>query len=121
MNKLSNIVDAEQEIGKWRQSLYELRLKNSRLKDLLSEAIQREVQLSFIEQAEDFQQKFIDKDQVIELLRRDLNYISARAHTGAYSEDDRQQLSVLDRDIRKFLHEFREMEHSFRTFLYPGA
>ncbi|MFA6059134.1 MAG: hypothetical protein WC756_13100 [Taibaiella sp.] len=60
------------ECRKWPAILNELRTRNVQLKEQLSQAIKGDVSLSFVEQAEIFQQKFVEKDQILELLRHDV-------------------------------------------------
>lgn len=63
----------DQKITAWQAVLEEVKLENVRLKNLFASAISKNVSRKFVEQAEIFQQKFLDKDQVFDLLHHDIS------------------------------------------------
>jgi len=106
------------ESRKWLTALNELRTENIRLKNQLSEAISHEVGLDFVEEAERFQQRFVEKDQVIDLLRHDINILQ-HANEPMTQAEERQYI-VLEKDMEQLINEFRQMQASFINFLRPG-
>ena len=107
------------ESRKWLNALNELRMENIRLKNELSEAVSHEVSLDFVEEAELFQQRFVEKDQVIDLLRHDINILLHTYEPITVAEE--RQYIVLEKDMEQLIHEFRQMKISFRGFLSPGS
>lgn len=106
------------ESSKWLKSLNELRVENIHLKDSLSQAISREVSHEFVEQAERFQQHFIEKDQVIDLLRHEINMLVHKlAGKGMTGEDE---CIILKKDTEQLIGEFHRMKTSFASFLSTG-
>jgi len=106
------------ESKKWLTSLNDLRGENIHLKNQLSEAVSREVSPDFVEEVERFQQLFVEKDQIIDLLRYDINIL-------LYSKDpitdtEERQYQVLEKDIEQLAHEFHQMRASFSSFLAVG-
>lgn len=105
------------ECRKWQTVLNELRTRNVQLKEQLSQAVNGDVSLSFVEQAELFQQKFVEKDQILELLRHDvkamLDKLSEHPTNGAAD----RQYTMLKKDMVKLMDEFHHMEISFSQFV----
>jgi len=116
MEKDRNIDEAGHmpENGNWLNALNELRVENIRLKDQLSAAISQDVSHEFVEKAEQFQQRFVEKDQVIDLLRHDIIML----HTVKSNADTHQrQFTVLEKDMKQLIHEFYQMKTSFASFI----
>ena len=105
------------ESKEWLSVLSELRTENIRLKELLSEAISHEVSFQFVDQAEEFQQLFVEKDQVLDLLRYEIIMLLSRLSGGEMTATDERQCAVLEKDMEQFILEFRQMEHAFCSFL----
>ncbi|WP_118953488.1 hypothetical protein [Taibaiella helva] len=102
---------------KWLNALNDLRAENIRLKDQLSEAISREVSLDFVEQADRFQQRFVEKDQVLDLLRHEINIVLAQIAGREIVPADERQYQLLEKDMEHLIHEFHQMKLSFADFL----
>jgi hypothetical protein len=99
-------------------ALNELRAENIILKDQLSDAVRGEVSVAFVQTAEGFQQRFIEKDMVIDLLRHDLNKLQDGLSAGEWVPGEAQrQCTVLDKNVQHLIHEFRQMKASFLKFL----
>jgi hypothetical protein len=105
------------ESKKWLSALSELRMENILLKESLSDAISREVSLQFVDQAEKFQQLFIEKDQVMDLLRYEIIMLLSRLSGGEMTAADERQCIVLEKDIDQFMLDFQQMQLSFHSFL----
>ena len=113
-NILSNTSNAE--LKEWQTQLEQLRLENNKLKNLLAKAISKEVSASFVEAAEAYQQKFIDKDQVVDLIRHELASLISAADSNALSEQSRQYVK-LKMDIQRFVKEYNQLKSSFLKHL----
>lgn len=105
------------ESKKWLTVLNELRTENIRLKELLSAAIRNDVSLDFVARAEQFQERFVDKDQLIDLLRHDINTARYGLSAAGMTQTEQRQYKILGKDIRQLVEEFRKMEQSFADFL----
>jgi hypothetical protein len=116
---VNNKTDTITYIRSWLSVLDDLRQENILLKSRLSNALQGEVSRSFIETAEDYQQRFIYKDQLIDLLRHELTDLLSEK-TG----DRQEQLSIwqdritlLEKDIQRLSLEFSLMKTGFDNYL----
>lgn len=108
------------ESKKWLATLHELKTENIRLKDQLSLTISGPVSPEFIDLAERFQQHFVEKDQVIDLLRHEINTLIPRLAAPAQAGDALlQQCRILERDMERLLHEFQQMQRAFAA-LHPA-
>jgi uncharacterized protein YdcH (DUF465 family) len=105
------------ECRKWQAVLNELRTRNVQLKEQLSQAINGEVSLSFVEQAELFQQKFVEKDQILELLRYDVKSMLDKLLEHLIAGGAERQYTILKKDMVKLMDEFHFMEISFSQFV----
>jgi regulator of replication initiation timing len=105
------------ELRKWQELLKSLRMENTQLKDRLSGAISREVSNDFVDKAELYQQRFIEKDQVIDILRLEVHYLLQKFSASENSAGNEQQYRVLEKDIEKLIAEFQQMALSFSSFL----
>lgn len=105
------------ESRKWQTVLNELRARNIQLKEQLSQAINSDVSLSFVEQAELFQQNFIEKDQILDLLRHDVKDMLDKLSEHPITTVADRQYTILKKDIMKLIDEFRQMEMSFLLFV----
>ena len=105
------------ECRKWLAVLNELRIRNVQLKEQLSQAINGDVSLSFVDQAELFQQKFVEKDQILELLRYDIKATFDKLPEHLITNAAERQYAILKKDILKLTEEFQQMETSFSQFV----
>jgi hypothetical protein len=105
------------ECRKWQTLLNELRIQNIGLKEQLSQAISHDVSLEFVEQAELYHQMFLDKDQLIDLLRHDINIILSAMPQPGIADNEGLQYIILRKDIEKLISDFHQMEISFSRFV----
>ncbi|ANH80840.1 hypothetical protein A8C56_07465 [Niabella ginsenosidivorans] len=104
--------------AEWLVALNELKVENILLKNRLSETISGQVDLKFIEQAECFQQRFVEKDQVIDLLRHEISILLQKvSDRGKITNSGKFQCAVLERDIHRLVYEFQQMKISFISLL----
>ncbi len=106
----------------WTTTLEKLRQDNVCLKNRLSAAVQHTVSRSFLEAAEFYQQRFIDKDQIIDLLRYDISNLAHKSMQGGQAVSE-LQVRHLAKDIDALVSEFNQMKDSFNRYLdeYGGA
>ena len=105
------------ELRQWLDELNSLRTDNIRLKDALSKAVCKDVHSSFVEQAERFQQHFVEKDQIMDILRQDINKLMVRITTGKITDADLHQHTSLKKDMQQLSEAFRNMKMAFAKFL----
>src|SRR5688572_9228128 len=86
----------------WLSVLNDLRTENIQLKESLSEAVSQEVSFQFVDRAEGFQQLFVDKDQVIDLLRYEIIMLLSRLSGGEMTVADERQCVILEKDMEQF-------------------
>ncbi|PZF74863.1 hypothetical protein [Taibaiella soli] len=97
--------------------LEELGNRNIRLKEELSEAVRREVNAAFVEKAERFQQSFLEKDQIIALLRHDARILIEKLKLDIATDADLVQCTRLKADVRRLASNASENTLSFQSFL----
>ncbi len=114
MKNVENNQLFDRKISAWQAVLEEVKLENNSLKNLLAEAISKNVSRKFVEQAEIFQQKFVDKDQVLDLLRHD---ISSLLKNRGITLKSGSQLKTLGRDIIRIQSELRHLKSAFYQYL----
>lgn len=106
-----------EEVKKIQTALNELRNRNLLLKEQLSEALSQDVNTDFVEKAEWFQQCFLATDQVIDLLRHEINTLLKDLSDGGRKPDSENQCTKLKTDVKKLGRSMGENERMFRTFL----
>jgi hypothetical protein len=109
------------ECRKWQAILNELRMQNIGLKEKLSFAISHDVSPEFVEQAELYHQMFLDKDQLIDLLRHDMNIILPELSQPETTDNEIHQYIILSKDIEKLISEFHQMEMSLLGFIAANS
>ncbi len=95
--------------------------ENIILKNRLSNAVQQEVSKAYIERAENFQQRFIEKDQIVELLRHEIYTLLMSHYNHSHPQEEinlvRKRFLLLKRDIQKVKDEFDFLKSSFEEYL----
>jgi polyhydroxyalkanoate synthesis regulator phasin len=103
-------------INKWQAKIDALRFENNRMKDRLANAMSKDVSISFLEEAEMFHQEFMDKDQIIDLIRHEMaNMLLTEENTISLSR--RQQSVNLKKDIRRLERELSKLGDLFSSHL----
>lgn len=71
--KIIDIRQFQQESDEWKRTLELLLLENAYLKNRLAEIVNvSRTTMPFLEKAEDYQNRFMQKDEVINLMRKDI-------------------------------------------------
>lgn len=107
-----------EEIEKWQFMIKDLKLENSQLKDKLSEALHHKDLSSFMDQAEYFQQRFIEKDQVLDLFRQDILSLRNILDTKGLTKAGTELFLLLKKDLKKFALEFLQLKKIFFDFVF---
>lgn len=101
--------------------LNELKVENTHLKNQLSDMIRGQVDPKFIEHAEWFQQRFVEQDQVIELLRYEIRILRDNlSGTKITSGEETRQFVTLEENIAHLAYQFQQMKGSFKGLLYQS-
>ncbi len=104
-------------VEKWQLMIKDLKLENSRLKDKLSEALHHKDLSSFMDQAEYFQQRFIEKDQVLDLFRQDILSLRDMLDTKGMTKAGTELFLLLKSDLKKIVLEFQQLKKIFFDFI----
>lgn len=106
-----------EEVESVQAELNKLRNRNILFKEQLSDALSREVGPDFVEKAEWYQQCFLETDQVIDILRHDLNMLLNKLKLDNPTADEEIQCGQLKTDVKKLARSIIGISRSFRTFL----
>lgn len=108
--------EARENISKWQAVLKELRMENIQLKNELSAIIKKDINSMLLEKAEHFQQRFVQKDQLIDLLRLDINKLLK--YTDAHGRPtDKSLYDLTGNDMEKLVIEFDALKTAFSSFI----
>lgn len=107
--------ELETEIGNWLQKLEGMQLENTDMKTRLADAVKQAVSPSALEEAEQFQNRFINKDTVISFMRADIKKQSQKLENG--TPDIQSWQTRLRSDMEKMETEFDNMRSVFSTYL----
>ena len=106
--------------GYVRELLFELdclKQENANLKNGLSLALQDKVNGNFIEKAEEFQQMFINKDQVIDLFRHEVTALAIERSSDTGNGEEPGKIVQMQREIEVLTTCFFEMKAAFEKYL----
>lgn len=103
-------------IKDWQGQIDQLIFENNKLRDSLAQAIRKDVSAAFLEEAEHFNHKFMEMDQVIELMRHEiagLSLVTAEAASGKASA----LFIRFMQDLERCEKEFHILETSFLNLI----
>ncbi|HTN18354.1 MAG TPA: hypothetical protein VL092_11770 [Chitinophagaceae bacterium] len=113
MSEYSAAYAVRESVSRWQSVLAQLRIENIRMKYELSGIIKKDIDTDFLEKAENFQQRFLQKDQLMDLLRLDLNQL-------LHQLDDTEKVPPsylqIRQDMEKLILEFNILSNYFHTF-----
>lgn len=107
-------------IRHWLNTLDVLTQENNAFKQSLSEVLKGNIGKSGIAAAEQFQQRSIDKDQLLYLMRHDIITLLEQLDQRTHPDNDAATLSLfqsLERDIQQLRSAFSEMKTDFCRWL----
>lgn len=107
-------------IRKWQAVLDMLRQENNLLKSRLTHYLQQDISKAFLETAEYFHQRFLFKDQLMELLRHDITDLWQEIKTPVQALKHphwETRYQTLEKDMDKLQTEFTLMKEAFDAHL----
>jgi predicted RNase H-like nuclease (RuvC/YqgF family) len=105
-------------IEEWQRIISNLRLENTNLKNLISQTMQLNQKFESLEQAEYFLNRFIQKDQVLDLFRQDVNMLHGlMVVEGTTADAGITKFNELNKDLERLLGEMENLKLSFAGFL----
>ena len=112
----------QQECEAWKRVLYFISEENSFLKTRLAEVIRNDgVDPGFLNTAELYQNKFMQKDEIIALMRKDVSGIdkllSQLMYLNSQDKVATQKQKKLRREIKKLVSAFNDLKFQFNNFL----
>jgi hypothetical protein len=111
-----NLQDYINTCSTWNSLLNELRVVNINMKLQLTESISQASDTRIIDKAEIFQHNFVEKDQIIDLLRHDINNLLQQIKATRDTNSMIQYMKTLDEDISKLQKEFVQLQKKFDRF-----
>ncbi|MCD6063306.1 MAG: hypothetical protein K0R82_1217 [Flavipsychrobacter sp.] len=111
--------ELETEIGTWLQKLEGMQLENTDMKTRLADAVKQTVSSAALEEAEQFQSRFLNKDAVISFMRADIKKHAQKL--GNNTADIQSWQSKLRSDMEKMETEFSSMRSVFSSYLLQLA
>ena len=110
-----------QEIEAWKRSLEFIMEENSILKDRLGEVLNASSnQSSFINESEQFQNSFVQTDEHIWLIRKEiaeLDKLLLKDPQGTFLDDALRKKKKLALDMQNVAREFNKMKFDFNSYL----
>jgi hypothetical protein len=111
----------QQETQMWLRSLDFIQQENIHLKNSLADILKIELSDAMLEDAEYFQNQFLNKDTVIALLRRDIAIQSQQLEqdlrTQEIGKKSLKQQDKLRGDMEKMEKEFSKLKFQFNNYL----
>lgn len=102
----------QRESDEWKRTLELLLLENAYLKNRLAEIVNvSNGTLPFLEKAEDYQNRFMQKDEVINLMRQDITEFDRQL--AACGPDDKDLLSSIQKKQQALRKELLLLESTF--------
>jgi len=103
-------------IRQWQDRVEALRSENNSMKEHLTALIRQDVTPPLLERAEMFHQEFMNKDQIIDLVRHELAMFPLR-EDGTLRPADELQYASLRKDINRLESELAQLKSAFSQYL----
>lgn len=112
----------QQESDAWKRMLVFLSDENSTLKTRLAEVVKDDgINPEFLSNAELYQNKFMQKDEIISLIRQDITGIDKLLIKELYKDKAAKEVihkqKILRRELKKLATSFNEMKFHFNNYL----
>ncbi|WP_407527625.1 hypothetical protein PDL71_07690 [Lacibacter sp. MH-610] len=110
----------------WKRYLQFIQQENNFLKNRLSQVLQLDTDVDFLERAEFFQSKFLAEDETVHLLRQDVHEIEHLLLKDMSDDNNsmnnlRKKFWKLSRDMETVERQFNKLKSDFNTFLLDAA
>lgn len=118
--EITHTEDPSAAIREWQAVLTSLKQENVVLKGRLSQVLQQEVSKAFLEKAEYYHQRFLFKDQLMELLRHDITDLWQEIKMSSLHPKQQgwqTRFAALEKDMDKLETEFNSMKAAFEQSL----
>jgi hypothetical protein len=126
-NKLKKLISQYRyESETWKRYLQFIQQENNFLKTRLSQVLQQDTDIEFLERAEIFQNKFLSEDETVHLLRQDVHEMEDML-TGSFNEhntvpiDLLKKFKKLSRDMETVERQFHKLKTDFNSFVSDAA
>jgi hypothetical protein len=107
----------------WKRYLHFIQQENNYLKTRLSQVLQHDTDVEFLERAEYFQNKFLSEDETVHLLRQDVHELERllAKEDGVSINDLQKKFKKLSRDMETVERQFNRLKSDFNSFLSNAA
>jgi hypothetical protein len=114
-NKLKKLLSQYRyESETWKRYLQFIQQENNFLKTRLSQVLQQDTDIEFLERAEIFQNKFLSEDETVHLLRQDVHEMEDML-TGSFNEHNTVPIDLLKK------RQFHKLKTDFNSFVSDAA
>jgi hypothetical protein len=126
-NKFKNLLTQyRHESETWKRYLQFIQQENNYLKTRLSQVLQHDTDLDFLERAEIFQNKFLSEDETVHLLRQDVHeiehlLIEEVKEGSAVTNELQRKFRKLSRDMEAVERQFHKLKSDFNSFVQDAA
>ncbi|MBX9783580.1 MAG: hypothetical protein K2X48_09835 [Chitinophagaceae bacterium] len=124
LNKI--ISQYKHESDSWKRYLQFIQQENNYLKTRLSQALQHDTDAEFLDRAEYFQNKFLNEDETVHLLRQDVHEMETLLEDKLYEGNSiikelQKKFKKLSRDMDTVERQFNKLKTDFNEFLNEAA
>jgi hypothetical protein len=110
----------------WKRYLQFIQQENNHLKTRLSQVLQHDTDLDFLERAEIFQNKFLSEDETVHLLRQDVHEIEhlllEEVKEGStVTTEVQKKFRKLSRDMETVERQFHKLKSDFNSFVQDAT
>jgi hypothetical protein len=113
------------ECDTWKRYLQFIQQENNYLKTRLSQVLQHDTDIDFLERAEIFQNKFLSEDETVHLLRQDVhdieNLLQGKNDDKPVTPELQKKFRKLSRDMETVERQFHKLKYDFNAFLLDAA
>ena len=110
MSQNQKTLQFKHESDTWKRYLQFIQQENNYLKNRLSQALQNDTDHTFLERAEYFQNKFINEDDTVNMLRQDIHELE-QCFTKEMEEDS--NIKLLEKKLKKMQKDMDIVERQF--------
>lgn len=112
----------QRESDEWKRLLAFIAEENAFLKTRLAEVIRDDgIDVDFLNAAEQYQNKFMQKDEIMSLLRKDISQLdkllSRQVFEGTSTRELVRRQKTLRREIKKLFIVFQQLKFHFNNYL----
>lgn len=110
----------------WKRYLQFIQQENNYLKTRLSQVLQHDFDVEFLDRAEYFQTKFLNGDETVNLLRQEVHEVekilqSGASENAALLKELQKKLKKLSRDMETVERQFNKLKTDFNEFISKAA